>query len=288
MRLAICNETFSDRSVQEGFRLAAEIGFTGIEIAPFTLSEELSANAELSDVRSLSTQARDLTKQAAMDAGLEIVGLHWLLAKTKGLYLTSPDVAVSKNTASYLVALAELCYDLGGKILVLGSPQQRNLLAGVSHEQAEEYAANVLSDAIRYFEDHGLTIALEPLGPTEGDFMNSAASAVRLIERVGSASCRLHLDVKAMTSEDQPIPEVIRTNAQYLHHFHANDPNLLGPGMGDIEFAPIIKALRDVQYDGWISVEVFKYEPSREEIARKSFHNLQAAMSWEESRPSRA
>ena len=277
MKIAICNETFSDRPIDEGFRLAAEIGYTGVEIAPFTLSEQLAADSELGDVCDLSPEARERTKQAATDAGLEVVGLHWLLAKTEGFYLTSPDADIRRKTAEYFVALAELCHDLGGKTLVLGSPQQRNLLAGVSHEQAEEYAANVLGSALRFMEDHGLSLALEPLGPAEGDFLNTAASAVRLIERTNSSACRLHLDVKAMASEAEPIAKIIRDNADHLQHFHANDPNLLGPGMGEVEFPPILEALQDVGYDGWVSVEVFKYEPSRDEIARRSFQNLQEA-----------
>ena len=278
MRFAICNETFADKPLAEGFRLAADIGYTGIEIAPFTLSESLGADASLSDVRNLSSAARQSIRACVADAGLEVVGLHWLLAKTEGFYLTSPDANVRQATAEYIIALAQLCHDLGGKVLVLGSPQQRNLLPNVSYEQAEGYAAEVLQAAMPTFEKYDSELALEPLGPAEGDFLNTAASALRLAERVGSPACRMHLDVKAMASEDLPITEIIRTNAKDISHFHANDPNLLGPGMGEVEFPPIMQALQDIDYQGWVSVEVFKYEPSGEAIARQSFANLQAAL----------
>lgn len=278
MRFAICNETFAETPLAEGFRLAAEIGYTGVEIAPFTLCESLAGGASLADVRELSSGARSKIKQAAADAGVEVVGLHWLLAKTDGFYLTSPDPAVRQATAEYFVALAELCHDLGGGVLVLGSPQQRNLQPGVSYDQAEAYAAEVLGAAMPAFERHGLTLALEPLGPAEGDFMNTAESAVRLAERVGSPACRLHLDVKAMASEAAPIPDTVRANRAHTAHFHANDPNLLGPGMGEVDFPPILRALRETGYDGWVSVEVFKYEPTGEAVARQSFANLQAAL----------
>ena len=278
MRLALCNETFSDIPLADGFRLAAEIGYEGIEIAPFTLSDGLGADAQLGDVRNLSTTARQKVRVAAEAAGLQVLGLHWLLAKTKGFHLTSPDKDVREVTGEYLIALAQLCTDLGGSVMVLGSPQQRNLLPGVTQEQADEYATGVLQLVMPFCEDNGITIALEPLGPSEGDFMNTAASAVRLCKLVGSSACQLHLDVKAMASEAQPIAETIRTNAEHLWHFHANDPNLLGPGMGDVEFPPIMQALREINYQGWVSVEVFKYEPSREAIARVSYQNLQDAM----------
>ncbi|MEM6320226.1 MAG: TIM barrel protein, partial [Bacteroidota bacterium] len=134
MRFAICNEVFADRPLAEGFALARRLGYEGVEIAPFTLSDSLGADAELRDARRLSADARRATRDAAADAGLEVVGLHWLLAKTDGFYLTSPDEAIRRRTADYVVALAELAADLGGRVLVLGSPGQRNLLPGVDHD----------------------------------------------------------------------------------------------------------------------------------------------------------
>lgn len=278
MKFAICNEVFSDRPLADGFRLARSIGYEGVEIAPFTLSENLGANAELRDVRTLSSAARKATRDAANDADLEVVGLHWLLAKTDGFYLTSPDAAVRQRTADYFVALGELCADLGGRILVLGSPGQRNLLPGVDDASAEGYAAEVIGAAAPTFERLGVTLALEPLGPAEGDFLNTAASAVALARRVDSPAVRLHLDVKAMASEASSISDIIREHAPHTAHFHANDPNLLGPGMGDVDFAPILAALAETRYDGWVSVEVFEYEPTRETIARTSLENLRSAL----------
>ncbi|QDU88517.1 D-tagatose 3-epimerase [Pirellulimonas nuda] len=278
MKLALCNETFHDRSLREGFRLAAEIGYTGIELAPLTLADpDAPPGPHLADVRLLSPALRAAIRTAADDAGLDVIGLHWIMAMTEGLHLTSPDPAVGAATADYLRALAELCADVGGRVLVLGSPQQRNLLPGVSLEQGTEVAADVLREVMPTFERLEITLALEPLGPAEGDFLNTAAEGVALAERVGSPACRLHLDVKAMSSEGTPIPEIIRANRDHLAHFHANDPNLLGPDMGEVQFPPIAAALQEVGYDGWVSVEAFRYEPSREELARISYANLQKA-----------
>lgn len=272
MKYAFCNEMFGDQPFDKAWAFARELGYTGVEIAPFTLIP----GAETVDARDVSSERKAEVKQLAADLGLEVVGLHWLLAKTEGFYLTSPDAAVRQSTTEYFKGLAQLCADLGGKVMVLGSPHQRNLLPGVSYDEAEKYAAEILQAVMPTCADLGVTIALEPLGPAEGDFMLTAESGIQLAKLVDSPHCQLHLDVKAMSSEDKPIADIIRDSRDWTAHFHANDPNLLGPGMGDVEFAPIFAALQETSYDGWVSVEVFKYEPSPEEIARESLEYMRS------------
>jgi sugar phosphate isomerase/epimerase len=271
MKFAICNEMFGDRPIADTFSTIRKLGYTGVEIAPFTLAPQ----AAPFDVRKVPAERIVEMRTQAEEAGLEVVGLHWLLAKTEGCYLTSPDPTVRRHTAEYLRALAEVCADLGGKVMVLGSPQQRNLQEGVSYADGEAYAAEVLHATVPACRQFGVTIALEPLGPAEGNFMLTAAAGIHLAKLVGSPHCRLHLDVKAMSSEDQSIPDVIRASREWTVHFHANDPNLCGPGMGEVDFHPIFAALNETGYKGWVSVEAFKFDPSPDEVARRSIEYMQ-------------
>jgi sugar phosphate isomerase/epimerase len=265
MKFAICNETFLDWPHGRAFEFAAECGYTGIEIAPFTLGPtagEVSASARAEIIR------------LAANNGLAVIGLHWLLAKTEGLHLTSPDAAIRRRTAAYLGDLARLCRDLGGSLMVFGSPMQRNLAAGVSYEEGMKHAADVVQLALPALEETDVTLLMEPLGPADGNFLLTAADGVRLIEMIGSPHCRLHLDCKAMSSETTPIPDLIRRHRQHLVHFHANDPNRQGPGFGDLDFAPILEALGEIDYRGWVSVEVFDYTPGVERLALESIDYL--------------
>jgi len=266
MKFAICNETFLDWPFDRAFAFARQCGYTGIEIAPFTLA---------ADVGDISAARRAEVRRQAEAADMQVVGLHWLLANTTGYYLTSPDAAIRHKTAQYVRDLAHLCRDLGGSILVFGSPQQRNLLPGVSHDQGLEYAAEVFQAAMPVLDELDVTLAVEPLGPAEGNFLLTADSGARLVEMVGSSNCRLHLDCKAMSSEGAPIPDIIRRHAAMLVHFHANDANRLGPGFGEIDFVPIFEALGAIDYHGWVSVEVFDYSPGVERLARESIEYMQ-------------
>ncbi len=258
MKFAICNEPFGDRPAADTFSTIAKLGYAGLEVAPFTLLP----GSEPFDVRRVPAERIVAFRDAAEAAGLEIIGLHWLLAKTEGLYLTSPDPNVRRHTAEYLSALVELCADLGGRVMVIGSPRQRNLLPGVSYEDAEAYAVEVLHGVMPACRQYDVTLALEPLGPAEGNFLLTAEAGIRLAKLVASPHCRLQLDVKAMSSEGRPIEEIIRASREWLVHFHANDPNQLGPGMGDVDYRPILATLKEIEYAGWVSVEPLKYEPS--------------------------
>jgi sugar phosphate isomerase/epimerase len=269
MKFAICNETFQDWPFDRAFAFAAECGYMGVEIAPFTIANHATDIAP--------RQRAEVCRQADA-AGLEIIGLHWLLAKTEGFYLTSSETAVRRKTADYFGHLARLCADLGGKVMVLGSPQQRNLLPGVSLRQAMQYAAEVIQAAVPALEENEVVLALEPLGPVEGNFLVTTDEAVELAGMIGSPQVRLHLDCKAMATEAVPIPELIRRHHALLAHFHANDANRQGPGFGQLDFLPILAALGEVDYRGWVSVEVFDYTPGIERLARESIEYLQKCL----------
>jgi sugar phosphate isomerase/epimerase len=260
-RLAICNETFGEWPLEKALALAAECGYQGVEIAPFTIAE---------NVNDITPKRRREIRGLAEENGLEVVGLHWLLAKTKGLHLTSPDDAVRRKTREYLAALTRFCADLGGRVLVFGSPKQRDLLPGVTRQQALGHAAEVFRSLAQVLERSGVVLALEPLAPKTTTFLTTSAEAVELMKLVDSPTCRLHLDCLAMSTEPTPIPELIERNRASVVHFHANDPNQQGPGFGKLDFVPIFQALRRIDYSGWVSVEVFDYTPGPERLARQS------------------
>jgi len=245
---------------------ASRLGYHGIEIAPFTLAPS---------AYEITAAARKEVRQVIEDHGLEAVGLHWLFAGPTGLHMTTTDNQIWDRTRDYLSCLLDLCIDLGGKVLVLGSPKQRSIVEGQTKDGAWQLAVELLSSVLDQAEQLGLTICLEPLSPVETDFINTVAEGMELIRRVNHRSLKIHLDVKAMCSEPTPVPDVIRSvRAEDIGHFHVNDANLYGPGMGDVDYGPIAEAVNDIGWDEWLSVEVFKYDPDPETIARKSIEYL--------------
>lgn len=265
MKFGICNEIFKDWKIDDVFTHCARLGYDAVEIAPFTLAKY---------VTEIPMAERLRIKQAAANAGIAISGIHWVLVQAEGMYLTSPDAATRERTSNYLGALAEFCADIGGKVIVVGSPKQRSLLPGVTLDDAWAWATEVFRPAVKIAERRGVTICFEPLPAEDTDFINTAAEAVRFTRQLGSAHFKVILDVRAMSHEAKSVPEIIRESRGEFAYVHANDKNLKGPGFGDVDFRPIAAALRDVGYDGTVSVEVFKFDEGPEAIAARSLEYL--------------
>ncbi len=190
------------------------------------------------------------------------------------MYLNHPEAAVRDRTSRYFVDLVDFCADLGGRVIVVGSPKQRNIMEGVAPEQAWQWATRTFRDAVKQAEDREVTICFEPLAPVETNFINTAAEAIRFVRQFNSRSMKIILDVKAMCSEAIPIPQIIRESWPEFAYFHANDLNLKGPGFGEVDFVPIAAALKQVGYEGTVSVEVFKFDEGPEVIATQSLAYL--------------
>jgi sugar phosphate isomerase/epimerase len=265
MKFAICNEIFKDWSFPRTFEYCAKLGYDAVEIAPFTIRQFATQ---------ITPQERAEIKQAAANAGITISGIHWVLVQAEGMHMTHPDPAVREQTRDYFVELVNLCSDLGGNNIIVGSPKQRSLMEGVSREQGWEWATAAFKPAVKRAEDTGITLCIEPLSTEETNFINTAKEATEFAHELQSPAMKIILDVKAMCSEGRPVPDIIRESKGEFAYFHANDRNLKGPGFGDVDFQPIAVALKDVGYDGYVSVEVFKFEEGPEAIASRSLEYL--------------
>jgi sugar phosphate isomerase/epimerase len=265
MKFGICNEIFQGWELEATMAFAAKTGYQGVEIAPFTISKY---------VTEISKKQRQQIRNSAERNQIEISGIHWVLVQADGMYLNHSDVAVRERSANYFCELVQFCSDLGGKIIVVGSPKQRNIMEGATKEQAWDWARETFTPSVRRAEEQGVTICFEPLAPTETNFINTAAEAIQFADQFHSRNFKIILDVKAMSCESRPIPQIIRESWPHFAYFHANDKNLKGPGFGDVDFRPIAAALKEVGYDGYVSVEVFKFEEGPEAIATRSLEYL--------------
>ena len=268
MKISICNELFEGWDIEKVFDYAAQLGYDGVELAPFTLGETAS---------DISAAARKRIREAAEKAGIEIVGLHWLLVKPEGLYINHPDVNVRKTTQNYLKELIDLCGDLGGKILVHGSPQQRNVKKEWDPAETWQLAKETFQICAEAAQSRDVFYCLEALTTADTNFINTIDEALHLVDEIDHPNFQIMLDCRSIhASAKFELPRVLKAalDTGKLKHVHVNDPNGRGPGFGDLQFTPLLKILHEADYQGYISVEVFDFNPDPQTIAGRSIGYL--------------
>ena len=255
MKLALCNEVLGPLSLEAQCELAARLGYDGLEIAPFTL-----ANAP---ERIDTTEARRI-RGVVESSGLVVTGLHWLLVKPSGLSVTDPDAARRRRTLDVVTRLIGLCAELGGKVLVHGSPKQREVAAGETIDIARARLLDFLAEAAEVAAAYGVVYCIEPLSRNETVLVNTVAEAAEIVRAIDRPSLRTMIDCSAAgLSESVSVPDLIATwmPTGLIAHLQVNDPNRRAPGQGDMRFAPIFAALKRHGYDRTVAVEPFDYVP---------------------------
>ena len=255
MKLALCNEVLRHLPFDEQCRLAAALGCSGLELAPFTLADDPSTLTD-ADARRL--------RGIAADHGLAISSLHWLLVRPEGLSISSADAALHASTVAFLERMIGFAAACGAQVLVHGSPAQRSPAAGQSVADALARSVAAWTALAASAQRHGVTYCIEPLSPAETPVLNTVAEAAAVIERIGSPAVRTMLDLSAASQAESEPPD--RVLARYLAsghiaHVQLNDRNRRGPGQGDTPVAPVLRALHAAGYGGWIALEPFDYHP---------------------------
>jgi len=268
-RLAVCNEVFEKRDFAESCRLARRAGWTGIELAPFTLAE----NATM-----LSAGERRRLREVMAGEGVDFVGLHWLLVGPPGLHVTTPDPAVRQKSWDYVAGLIDLCADLGPHgVMVFGSPKQRASSGGLSPAEATRHFVEGVAGVAPRAVERGVTICLEPLSAAQCDVLLSLAEAAALVEEIGSPAVRTMYDSHNAVDEIEPHEALVDRYFDRLRHVHVNEMDGTHPRPGGgHDFRPVLETLKRRGYGGWISMEVFDFAPGAEKILSEAGEYLRS------------
>lgn len=256
MKISLCSEVLAKLPLAQLCDYAARLGYDGLEIAPFTLSEtpdKISA-AQAAKIR------------ATIESfGLVVTGLHWLLVKPDGLSLTDPDAARRTRTLAVMERLTGLCAELGGAVLVHGSPKQRQIAPGDTHDVALARLQDGLTQVATAAASNGVTYCIEPLSSHETPLLNTVAQAAALVRSVNHPHLRTMIDCSAAgLSETESVPALLDRwlPTGLIAHIQFNDPNRRAPGQGEMKFGPILAALRRNHYRGAVAIEPFDYVPN--------------------------
>ncbi len=270
-KLSVCNELYGDIGIAETCRSIRRAGWTGIEIAPFTLMQNATKLP-----RGRRREVRDIIESE----GLSFVGLHWLTVGPEGLHVTTPDLAVRRHSWEYVRGLVELCADLRpdratGGVMVFGSPMQRATTGGLSREEAEaNYISGVLS-IVEDLEAARITLCVEALPTDQCDVITSLDRAAEIVDEIGSPMVQTMFDSHNAIEETQPHAALVARHWDKIRHIHVNELDGSYPRpSGGYDFKPVLREAASRKYDGWVSMEVFDFTPGAEKIVNESIAHL--------------
>ena len=267
-RHSICNEAFEKWPFAGACKAIRKIGYTGIEIAPFTLSESPT------DVTPAERREyRDIMRSE----GLAFVGLHWLMVSPKGLHVTTPDAALRARSWQHIRDLIDLCADLGpGGVMVFGSPKQRATTGGLSREQATRNYIDGLASVAPQAAGRGVTVLVEALPIDQCDVILTLEEAAGIVREIDSPGVRTMFDVHNAINEVQPHAELVDQWFDDIRHVHVNELDGKHCGAGTYDFKPVFATLARRGYRGWISLEAFDFTPGPEALAEASLRHLES------------
>jgi sugar phosphate isomerase/epimerase len=271
MRHAICNEAFQGWNFVDAAKFVRATGYTGLEIAPFTLAERPT---------DISPARRGEYKDILASEGLAFVGLHWLMVSPKGLHVTTPDVALRERSWGHIRDLIDLCADLGSNdgVMVFGSPAQRSTVDGATVAEATARYVDGLAQVAAQAEARGVTILVEALPIEQADVVNTLEEAASIVRQIGSPAIQTMFDTHNAVNEKEPHAALVEKYFDVIRHVHVNEMDGKHPGMGDYDFKPVLRTLERLKYKGWVSLEAFDFSFGAERIARESIEYLNGEM----------
>lgn len=247
--------------LEAGCAKARELGFDGVEVFPPS-AEDLNAHA-----------LKGLLATHQLRLAAVGTGAGWVVRK---LRLTDPDPLVRGRARQFISAIVDLAGKLGAPAII-GSMQGR-VETGVTRAQALSWIAESLEQLAPQAHTYGIPLLLEPLNRYETNLFNTVEDTLGFLETLRTRNVRLLCDCFHMNIEEVSIPGAFRRAGAYVGHVHLADSNRRAAGLGHTDFASISKALREIDYSGFLSAEILPL-PDAETAARQTLTAIRSMTS---------
>lgn len=264
---AVCNEMFGTLDFSQSCALLQKYGFTGMEIAPFTISDDQGHIAE-STIK--------MVQDSLKNHGLQFTGFHWLFSHPAGFETTAKDIVKQQKATNHLKYLLDVASALGGGNLIFGSPKQRHVSDTTPAEGRKRLEA-FLGNVADYAESCNSVICIEALSAKDTNVLNVLEEAEILVKNIGSPAIQSMFDFHNCTDETLRWEELIQRYYPIIKHIHLNDPHGNHPRVSESDnYTKAFKSIKELSYSEWVSLEIFTVPEDPERVLRetKDFLNL--------------
>ncbi len=243
--------------LESSINLAAELGYEAVEI--------FAPGPEAIDIDRLGT----MLEKAQIKLAALGTGAGWVKHR---LQLADPDSSKREQAKAFVRSIIDAAGPLGA-CAIIGSMQGPSGHTGDADE-SRKYLAEALEDGAEQAKRYDVPLIYEPLNRYETKQCCTVAEGVALLESLQSDNVRLLCDLFHMNIEEQDVSKALIEGGKWVGHIHFVDSNRRPVGLGHMQFGPIIDALRQINYQGYLCAEAFPY-PNPEEAARQTIRAFQ-------------
>ena len=234
-----------------GCEMAATLGFDAVELFP------PGPDAVSPD------ELRELLDRYKLQLAAVGTGAGWV---TQKLSLATADAGTRKKAIEYVNAIIDFAAPFGA-LAIIGSMQGPSSDDSVDAETARGYLIEALNTCGHHAAEHQLPLIYEPLNRYETKQANTLEEGVALLEQLETTNVKLLADLFHMNIEEEDPAAAIREAGSHIGHVHFVDSNRRPVGCGHLDVAPLVVALREIGYDGYLSAEALPWPDSRSAAA---------------------
>jgi len=271
MKLAYSSNAYMRYGVVDAVRRIATLGFRGCELM-----------ADAPHVWPVTTTDEDIAAiRGALDsAGLEISNVNAFMMSAVGDFWhpswIEPDAAFRRMRLEHTQRALVMARKLGAPCITTepGGPLEPSM----SRDRAMDVFVGGLAEALETARREHVMLLVEP---EPGLLIENARQFEELAERIDSPMFGLNFDIGHFFCVNEPLPDAVRRLGAFTRHYHVEDipasreHRHLIPGRGAIDFRDVLDAIRETEYQGWLTVELYPYLDEPDEAGRESFEFLQ-------------
>ncbi len=248
MKLSICSANYGRNALDRIIRRTAELGFDGIEIT-----------VQYHAPPTISPSERSQIVGWLKEAGIECSAIHFIFDKT--VRLSSDDPNDIDHAKDYTKSVVDLAADLGTSAIIVGGGGNRSFKPGQDREKIRQVMAETIAECGEHARRRGVFLCMEALNRYETNFLNTLGQSKEFAAQTGCANVKIMGDTYHMNIEETSLPEAIRLAGADLLHLHLVDSNRLSPGEGHTDMGAVLDALKEIDFSGYCSFEVFYISP---------------------------
>lgn len=237
LKFAYNTLVYGDEPIEKGIKRISEYGYDGVEFV---------GEPERLDI--------NMIKGLLKKYGIKASSICSIYDEKRDL--VHPDLAIRKNAINYVKNLIKMAVELQASVVIVRPSPCMKTVPLASPELEWEWAVTNIRECGDFAKEQGIVLAIEAWNRYETYFINRLDEALKLCNDVNLPNVGVMGDTFHMNIEEADMAEAIRGSSGKLVHLHVADSNRAAPGRGHIGFEPIVRALKDINYSGYLSFEL--------------------------------